>query len=127
MMGEKSDYTFRYPVEAPAAGSRRDSLLEMIRTQLESLLGLLCLYQAGEEVEVDGFRLMNEGESIHPIFPSGTDKAEVKAAGCTPDSDFNLSLNLVLSLLHLSKASATPSYMSLASPISSGSWRAFFR
>ena len=78
MMGEKPDYTFRYPVEAPAAGSRRDSLLEMIRTQLESLLSLLCLYQGGEEVKADGFRLMNEGESIHPIFPSGTDKAEGK-------------------------------------------------
>jgi len=78
MTGEKPDYIFRYPLEAPAADSRRDSLLEMIRTQLESLLGLLSLYQGGEEVKVDGFRLMNEGERIHPIFPSGTDKAKSK-------------------------------------------------
>jgi membrane-associated protease RseP (regulator of RpoE activity) len=70
MTREKPDYTFRYPVEASTAGSRRDSLLEMIRTQLESLLGLLCLYRQGEEVQVDGFRMMNEGEAIHSIFSS---------------------------------------------------------
>jgi len=69
-MGENPDYIFRYSVEAPAAGSQRDILVEMIRTQLESLFGLLCLYQEGEEVKVDGFRLMNEGERIHPIFSS---------------------------------------------------------
>jgi hypothetical protein len=79
MSGEKPEYTFRYPVKTPESGSRRDSLLEMIRTHLESLLGLLSLYQGGEEVKVDGFRLMNEAESIHPIFPSGQDKEEVKA------------------------------------------------
>jgi DNA repair photolyase len=77
-MNKDDDYTFRYPLEERESGSRRDSLLEMIRIQLESLLGLLFLYQRGEEVKVDGFRLMNEGESIHPIFPSGTDKAEGK-------------------------------------------------
>jgi DNA repair photolyase len=77
-MNKDDDYTFRYPLEERESGSRRDSLLEMIRIQLESLLGLLFLYQRGEEVKVDGFRLMNEGEGIHPIFPSGTDKAEGK-------------------------------------------------
>ena len=78
-MNKDDDYIFRYPLEERKIGSGRDSLQEMIRTQLGSLLGLLCLYQGGEEVKVDGFRLMNEGESIHPIFPSGLDKAEVKA------------------------------------------------
>jgi len=70
MSGKKPDYTFRYPVEASAAGNRRESLLEMIRTQLESLLGLLCLYQQGEEVQVDGFRMMNEGKAVHSIYSS---------------------------------------------------------
>jgi DNA repair photolyase len=78
IMNKDDDYIFRYPLEERESGSRRDSLLEMIRIQLESLLGLLSLYQRGEEVKVDGFRLMNEGETIHPIFPPGTDKAEVK-------------------------------------------------
>ncbi|KPK88644.1 MAG: hypothetical protein AMJ94_14505 [Deltaproteobacteria bacterium SM23_61] len=79
MSSEKPEYTFRYPVKAPESGSRRDSLLEMIRIQLESLLGLLSLYQGGEEVKVDGFRLMNEAESIHPIFLPQIDKDSNKA------------------------------------------------
>lgn len=69
-MNKEDDYIFRYSLEGREAGSRRDSLLEMIRTQIESLLGLLSLYQGEEEVKVDGFRMMNEGETIHPIFPS---------------------------------------------------------
>ena len=78
-MNKEPDYIFRYPVEEKENGGKRDSLLEMIRSQLESLLGLLSLYHKGEEVKVDAFRLMNEREAIHPIFPAGTDQAEVKA------------------------------------------------
>ncbi len=70
MTEEKPEYSFRYRVEAAAPGSRRDALLEMIRVQLESLLRLLTLSREGEEVKVDGFRLMNERETIHPIFSS---------------------------------------------------------
>ena len=66
---ESPDYIFRYPVEEPKDGSHQDPLLEMIRLQLESLLNLLSLYDKGEEVKVDGFRLMNGREAIHPIFP----------------------------------------------------------
>jgi NifB/MoaA-like Fe-S oxidoreductase len=69
-MDKESDYIFRYPLGEAKGGSRRDSLLEVIRTQLASLLDLLCLYQGGEEVKVEGFRLMNERETIHPIFSS---------------------------------------------------------
>ncbi len=81
MSGGKPEYTFRYPVKAPESGSRRDSLVEMIRIQLESLLGLLSLYQGGDEVKADGFRLMNERQTVHPIFlpQSGKDKDEVEA------------------------------------------------
>jgi len=67
-MDQELDYLFRYPIEEKENGGRHDPLLEMIRTQLESLLGLLSLYQGDEEVKVDSFRLMNEGETIHPIF-----------------------------------------------------------
>jgi DNA repair photolyase len=42
----------------------------MIRTQLNSLLNLLSLYQSGEEIKADGFRLMNEGQTLHSIFSS---------------------------------------------------------
>jgi NifB/MoaA-like Fe-S oxidoreductase len=78
LMNEEDDYIFRYLLGEREADARRDSLQEMIRTQLESLLNLLSLYQGGEEVKVDGFRMMNEGKSIHPIFPSGTEKAEAQ-------------------------------------------------
>jgi membrane-associated protease RseP (regulator of RpoE activity) len=78
LMNKEDEYIFRYPLGEREAGTRRDSLQEMVRTQMESLLNLLSLYQGGEEVKVDGFRMMNDGESIHPIFPSGTDKAEAQ-------------------------------------------------
>jgi DNA repair photolyase len=87
LMNEEDDYIFRYRLGEREAGARRDSLQEMIRTQLESLLNLLSLYQGGEEVKVDGFRMMSEGESIHPIFPPQGDKDEVKAEGKAKAAD----------------------------------------
>ena len=47
MMNGDTDYIFRYPVDEKKNGGERDSLLEMIRSQLESLLGLLSLYHKG--------------------------------------------------------------------------------
>ena len=78
MMTKEPDYIFRYPVEAKENGAEREPLLEMIRTQLESLLGLLSLYYKGEEVKVDAFRLMNEREAFHPIFPPQTGTGETQ-------------------------------------------------
>jgi hypothetical protein len=84
-MNKEDDYIFRYPLETREDASQRDALTEMIRVQLESLLRLLTLYRDGEEVKADGFRLMNEGETIHPIFPPQNDKesdeAKVKVEG----------------------------------------------
>ncbi|MDI6753753.1 MAG: hypothetical protein QME78_05080, partial [Thermodesulfobacteriota bacterium] len=68
-MIEESDYIFRYPIEENAKEDERDPLLGMMRIQLQSLLKLLSLYHEGEEVKADGFRLINEWETIHPIFP----------------------------------------------------------
>ena len=67
IVNKETDYIFRYPVEEKEKDGERDPLLEMIHTQLASLLGLLSLYHKGEEVKVDGFRLMNERKTIHPI------------------------------------------------------------
>jgi hypothetical protein len=78
IMQEEDDYIFRYPLETREGGSQRDPLGEMVRLQLESLLNLLTLSRDGEEVRADGFRLMNEGESIHPIFPLQSDEAKVE-------------------------------------------------
>lgn len=66
---EEADYPFRYPIEEKKEEAESNPLTEMIRAQLESLLGLLTLFYKGEEVKVDGFRLMNENRVIHPIFP----------------------------------------------------------
>ena len=77
-MNREPDYIFRYPVEEKENGDPHDPLLEMIRTQLASLLGLLSLYHKGEEVKVDAFRLMNEREAFHPIFSPPTDTHETQ-------------------------------------------------
>ena len=69
IVNKETDYLFRYPVGEKEKDGERDPLLEMIHTQLASLLGLLSLYHKGEEVKVDGFRLMNERKTIHPISP----------------------------------------------------------
>jgi hypothetical protein len=68
-MTDESDYIFRYPLMENSREGERDPLLGMIRIQLQSLLNLLALYHEGEEVQADGFRLRNEREAIHPIFP----------------------------------------------------------
>ncbi len=68
-MAKESDYVFRFPVEETSQEDERDPLLGMIRAQLQSLLQLLSLYREGEEVQADGFRLLNEKEAIHSIFP----------------------------------------------------------
>lgn len=75
-MKEESDYIFRYPIEEKAKEDERDPLLGMMRIQLQSLLKLLSLYHDGEEVKADGFRLMNEWETIHPIFPLAAEDPE---------------------------------------------------
>jgi hypothetical protein len=67
-MAEETEYVFRYPIEENAHKDKHDPLAEMIRIQLQGLLQLLSLYHKGEEVQADGFRLMNEREVIHPIF-----------------------------------------------------------
>jgi hypothetical protein len=84
-MDEKPDYVFRYPLEEPGM-SGPDPLLEMIRIQAESLLNLLSLYRQGEEVKVDGFRLMNEREVIHPLFrqEGGNLEALSESTGSNP-------------------------------------------
>ena len=80
-MNREDDYIFRYPVEAREESGQRDALAEMVRLQLESLLRVLTLYRDGEEVKVDGFRLMNEGENIHPIFLPSADRIQTSAKG----------------------------------------------
>jgi hypothetical protein len=92
-MDEKPDYVFRYPLEESGMGGP-DPLLEMIRIQTESLLNLFSLYHQGEEVKVDGFRLMNEREIIHPLFRQDRGKPEAppESADSTPQEGRKFSL-----------------------------------
>ena len=78
-MAEDPDPVFRYPIEARRNSGERDPLREMIRRQIENLLDLLSLTHEGKEVKVDGFRLMNEREAIHPLFPMKPAALEVPA------------------------------------------------
>jgi len=88
-MDKESDYIFHYPIEEK--GDQRDPLTEMIHAQLESLLDLLSLYHKGEEVQVDGFRLMNEREAIHPVFLPGASasKPQTEASATAGSSQDN--------------------------------------
>ena len=120
IMNRKDDYIFRYPLEVRGTGERRGSLLEMIRTELGSLLSLLSLYRGGEEVKPDGFRLMNEREAIHPIFPREKEKVE-------DEGDVKHQPQLGHPITRLSNPPGTPSCTSPESRISRGCWRASSR
>ncbi|MGB9699258.1 MAG: radical SAM protein [Thermodesulfobacteriota bacterium] len=67
-MAEEKDYIFRYQINSAKEKSSRNPLLELIRGELASLMDLVTLFHKGEEVKVDGFRLLNECEVIHEIF-----------------------------------------------------------
>ncbi len=61
-----------------------NSVQEMIRTQLLNLLDVVILTQNGREVRVDGFKLMNDLHTIHPIYtaphqPTVTEVPETQA------------------------------------------------
>lgn len=85
-MEEEKDYTFRYQISL-AAEEPRDPLLEMIRSELASLLDLLTLFYKGEEVKVDGFRLLNEREAIHEIFLGQEERRKEDNSALIPAQD----------------------------------------
>jgi len=68
---EEEDYVFRFPLTAPAADEQgySDPLLELVRGQLADLLDAVVLTWRGEEVKVDGFRLMQDPETCYEIYP----------------------------------------------------------
>ncbi len=75
-MQEEKEFIFRYKIKVAEKVKDRDPVLELIRSELASLLDLLTLFSKGEEIKVDGFRLLNEREAIHEIFPSANEKEE---------------------------------------------------
>ena len=70
------DYIFRYklnPVDAGCAGMDRPT--EMVKKQLRHLLELIIPCAEGQEVKIDGFKLLNNREVVYKLFdvlePSG--------------------------------------------------------
>lgn len=65
------DYVFRYRIERGDELTQRDRVLELLRSSLENLLNIVVLTRDGREVEVDGFKLLRDRETIHELFASG--------------------------------------------------------
>jgi len=70
---EKEDYIFRYRLRSEGEETDgpfyEDRLLEMIRQQLANLLDVVVLTHRGEEVKVDGFKLLSDLDCAYEIFP----------------------------------------------------------
>lgn len=67
----EEDYKFRYRLEPEKVIRERvysDPLVELIRSQLEQLLNLVVLTHEGEDMKVDGFKLLNNPEQTYRIF-----------------------------------------------------------
>ena len=55
-------YIWRYKLNVDNVGDKlaeENALAEMIRSNLESLLGIIVLTNNGERVKIDGFKFMN--------------------------------------------------------------------
>ncbi|MBE9565584.1 MAG: hypothetical protein IMF16_02415 [Proteobacteria bacterium] len=65
------DYVFRFRLEPKAKeeAGYDDPLLELVRGQLADLLDAVVLTFHGQRVRVDGFRLFQDPDTQHEIFP----------------------------------------------------------
>ncbi len=70
-MSPESDFILRYALESrpPVAGGP-DTLLDLIRDELQSLLEIVVLTHEGKPIAVDGFATTMEPERIHELRPS---------------------------------------------------------
>ena len=64
-----ADYVFRYKLDRNSTQASTDPLLEMIRSQLESILNVVVLMEGDREVKVEGFKLLGDRSTIHEVFP----------------------------------------------------------
>jgi len=72
MANENKDFVFRFKVDPENAGDTvyDDPLTELVRSQLEALLGVVVLTRNGEEVRgVDGFRFIKHLDRQYQVFP----------------------------------------------------------
>ena len=61
------EYVFRFPLLRDS-GSRLHNLNDMFGIHLRELLDLLVLTSGDQEVKVDGYRLLNDHNTIHPLY-----------------------------------------------------------
>jgi len=65
----QAEYVWRFRLdEKPSQPLNDDPLLEWMRVQWEQLLELCVPMDGGQPVKVDGFALMRDLDTTHPIF-----------------------------------------------------------
>lgn len=67
-----SEFAFRFPIDKETGSSPGD-LKDFFRTQLRELFDLLIPTRDGEEVLLDGFKMLNDPSSVWPINSSEDD------------------------------------------------------
>jgi len=77
---KSGDYVFRFELNAKPEGTLYDDpLVEFVRSQLEDLLNFLVLTKDGEEVKVNGFKLLDDRGNEYRIFRENPIKLLEKA------------------------------------------------
>ncbi len=70
LVDEKGDFIWRFPLEpgrtAPTIPD--DAFAELVRSQLDEMLKLVCLTWKGERIRVDGFYFVHQPTRVHPIW-----------------------------------------------------------
>jgi hypothetical protein len=80
---EEEDFVFRFRLDQPASDEAAcdDPLIELIRGQLADLLDAVILTHHGKRVRVDGFRLLQDPDTQHDIFPRPQDQQPEESDG----------------------------------------------
>ena len=64
------DCVFHYRIDTEGGFPQKERVLELLRSTLHNLLNILVLTRDGQEVEVDGFRLIRDKDVDYEVFPS---------------------------------------------------------
>lgn len=64
-----TDYVFRYKLNGKKEPLYPDSLVEMIRAQLENILNIVIPVEGQREVKIDGFKLLRDRGRVYEVSP----------------------------------------------------------
>jgi hypothetical protein len=73
------EYPFRFPVQKESELAPVPDLNELLRKHLCELLDLLVPTKGDREIRVEGYKLLNDRDSIHPLYPSDDRPDSAKA------------------------------------------------